>query len=872
MLTGERPFSGSTPAQLAAQHMHGRPNLKSLPRGDQSVVNRAPSKDPTNRYPSCLAFIEELLNRSSRSTTRRSRRPRRIQHDATLDPTRPVSDSDLPRGRASEPVRFADPVTYDVKKSFVRPTLFVGIGATGTQVVCALRRLLRGKFAQDERIPAIKTLCIDSDRDHLLAATFGTEQDALGEDELLDLPLRPSEGYREAQLNFGWLSRRWIYNIPRSRNTEGIRPLGRLAIADHSERLLECLHALTRKLLDPAALEQTANTFQRAATVTPRVYVVASISGGIGSGSIPDLGCVVRQVMLDQGADEVEVVGLLLHDPGRTDADRNVGAANSYCCLKELNHFAENGYPGDETCGFEEFDPGEHSFDQLYFVHLGRGVPALDDPVEQRFAELLFAETTTHVGAALDVSRSDKPAGSGLDVRTLGVSSISFGVEHAIPLVTNRLAAELINYWLDEGQGFELDGFFETLFEAVQLTPNQLMAGLEDAVSATSDEPHVPRLARMLIEHYHQWQDQPHPQQLDAILDEVGQQLDTWLKADNANVNEHVTGIVERSQNALQTHVMKLVEMPGHRLSNLQAGIRRGNRTLIEYRDDISNDLRQDRLLMRQREEAVLAAESTAQAMEALTDIAERIFRQALLQLGLSALEQVHRVVERLDEQQSRVHAGLSRMKAKFRQSAIPADDEDRLTAGLCQQAVACTSQELTGTIACFDESLQRLIAEENRSFASYVLSNANEADKLEGKIASVCRPHAAAALSVLNPEKVLLESGVSQDAMSNWIRERVERAVPELMDCGGTLRSFLLSPSNPGFQGIVRTVRDCLKATPTLVPLERGDVLVLNEITGVSLSDLALRLIEESPACVELIPRIGTRIDVDWDNLTGLA
>ena len=32
MLTSLRPFPGTTPAQLAAQHMHGKPNLRPLPQ------------------------------------------------------------------------------------------------------------------------------------------------------------------------------------------------------------------------------------------------------------------------------------------------------------------------------------------------------------------------------------------------------------------------------------------------------------------------------------------------------------------------------------------------------------------------------------------------------------------------------------------------------------------------------------------------------------------------------------------------------------------------------------------------------------------------------------------------------------------------
>ena len=45
---------------------------------------------------------------------------------------------------------------------------------------------------------------------------------------------QPSQEYREDSTRLlKWLNRRWLYNVPRSLQTEGIRPLGRLAYVDH---------------------------------------------------------------------------------------------------------------------------------------------------------------------------------------------------------------------------------------------------------------------------------------------------------------------------------------------------------------------------------------------------------------------------------------------------------------------------------------------------------------------------------------------------------------------------------------------------------------------------------------------------------------
>src|SRR5437773_2480836 len=46
LLTGQRPFNGSTMRQLVLQHLQGKPDLAPLPMADQPAVARALSKDP----------------------------------------------------------------------------------------------------------------------------------------------------------------------------------------------------------------------------------------------------------------------------------------------------------------------------------------------------------------------------------------------------------------------------------------------------------------------------------------------------------------------------------------------------------------------------------------------------------------------------------------------------------------------------------------------------------------------------------------------------------------------------------------------------------------------------------------------------------
>ena len=76
-----------------------------------------------------------------------------------------------------------------------------------------------------------------------------------------------------------WLSRRWLYNIPRSLKTEGLRPLGRLAFADHARQAVQRIRLSLAQAQNPEAVEtsrqQTQLDFRDDAV---RVIVVAVLT------------------------------------------------------------------------------------------------------------------------------------------------------------------------------------------------------------------------------------------------------------------------------------------------------------------------------------------------------------------------------------------------------------------------------------------------------------------------------------------------------------------------------------------------------------------------------------------------------------------
>ena len=108
------------------------------------------------------------------------------------------------------------------------PTLVLGIGGAAGRVLSHFRRMLHDRLRAARDLPAVQLLLLDTDP-RALADSARRDESGLSPDETLNLPLRRPQHYRDhSQKLLNWLSRRWLYNIPRSLRTEGLRPLGRL--------------------------------------------------------------------------------------------------------------------------------------------------------------------------------------------------------------------------------------------------------------------------------------------------------------------------------------------------------------------------------------------------------------------------------------------------------------------------------------------------------------------------------------------------------------------------------------------------------------------------------------------------------------------
>ncbi len=96
LLSGRFPYPGKSAQEFMTLHMRGTPDLSALNSADRAAVGRALTKDPAGRFPSCLAFVSDLITAlptaGSSPAPATTPRPAAATFDLTV-PSRPSAAS-----------------------------------------------------------------------------------------------------------------------------------------------------------------------------------------------------------------------------------------------------------------------------------------------------------------------------------------------------------------------------------------------------------------------------------------------------------------------------------------------------------------------------------------------------------------------------------------------------------------------------------------------------------------------------------------------------------------------------------------------------------------------------------------------------------
>ena len=231
------------------------------------------------------------------------------------------------------------------------PTLIIGIGGSGGDVLLRVRKKFFEMFGGVEEFPIVKYLWFDLDKSyqHVGAKQFAKKVDFSGTEEHLLLVKDVAEVTNN--LNnpaFHDIREWWPVGIPHIAALDDgagqYRPYSRLALFYHYDRVAAAISSAVDALINfdtQRAFQESPKLRERgyAATVDPnqlRVYLVGSLAGGTGSGMFLDLAHIVQMLY-----PKSQRVGFLITSrffPNQNDRMQ----ANTYAALMEWDYYNEH--------------------------------------------------------------------------------------------------------------------------------------------------------------------------------------------------------------------------------------------------------------------------------------------------------------------------------------------------------------------------------------------------------------------------------------------------------------------------------------------------------------------------------------------------
>jgi hypothetical protein len=295
-------------------------------------------------------------------------------------------------------------------KPTLRPTLVLGLGGTGIDVLRFFKRRLREAWGLGpaEEIPGII---------QLLGVDTMPWANLPGQEYLHRHEYAYIGGYNASQVlrhldNHPTIKAWWNWPpemVPLGQIHSGarqIRCVGRLSFFRRYRTFWSQLEPKLNRMAAVATIEETEN---RGYPVIREggirhIYIVTSLCGGTGSGIFLDVAHKLRH-LFGEHAIITGILGMpsLFLEELDSDLQKRRIQANAYAALKELDAF-QSGY--DFVVQYPGEDPITVSrpFDRIYLIErrniAGEVLDTLDD-VKQMMAHQIFLETVSHIGSRI---------------------------------------------------------------------------------------------------------------------------------------------------------------------------------------------------------------------------------------------------------------------------------------------------------------------------------------------------------------------------------------------------------------------------------------------------------------------------------------
>lgn len=485
LLTGIRPFSGTKPRELLFQHLQAEPNVSSLPQADQEIIRKALAKNPEQRFSSCKEMVEALIENQGSARTvvapqlsdsmvltpRPILTPRRESIPTPLPSekakSRSISVPALITPQSKDQVNHQAPLTSQrhgvvqtqqmsrlgsapreqTGKGVLYPALYIGIGRFGLMTLKRMREQLLERFGRTS-FPHWRWLFIDTDTETIQDALRGEPEIALSAGETLHLRLHRPTHYQHnnGSLFEKWLPNELLFRIPRDPSTVGLRCLGRLAFFSNIGAVVQRLRSeIGNFLREDLMMEAETITGLKMRSNRPRTHLIASLSGGTGSGMLIDLAYLTKMELQQVGFVSPKIFANL----GGSPTSNGPAQANAEATIREIEYFSRIQTTYKET--FDNDNPPytdkEGPFLKCLIVPYSNRIP----PAEIA-AQFLVTDALTSCGKVAQNSGRLTQCHPGVQVQftTANIRRVVWPRNSLLQIASKKLAQQLIDSWTSQ--------------------------------------------------------------------------------------------------------------------------------------------------------------------------------------------------------------------------------------------------------------------------------------------------------------------------------------------------------------------------------------------------------------------------------------
>ncbi|QDV67020.1 Tubulin-like protein [Rosistilla carotiformis] len=844
LLTGHRPFAGRTIAQLATQHVHSAPNLESLPPADRPVIARALEKDPNRRFASC----RELVSRLRQSNERPIAIPTQANPvDGTTQQfgglgggpagsNRPAVDN-LPRLDSQELANLG-----------TSQALVIGLGGVGRSV---MEQLCLKQTNTNSADFDLQGLLIDTDDAEMYRfREFEIANNLICNVQRACFPLKSPHDYRDSHGDrFTSISRRWIYNVPKTRRTEGLRPLGRLALIDHASHLKRMLtQSISELIVDPTG------------TLKPRIYVVGSLLGGTASGMFLDVTFMIRNLLDEHNFADVEVRPLMLASvPENVENADPLSVASTHAALSEMHYFLQpnKGYPEDRANTLASVPAARTPLPAAYVA-----APTKDQDGVQLISDYLWNDAFV-APALMDQARKrpevDNANRTQSTIRSFGTAPLQVRPTIDIESLKKRSIDQVIRGWMGDPktQHANLPHDVITMLNQIGVSPTLWAAQQIEDVLHQKPEAWCRELEQTLATELQSRRDPKAPIAKDAVL--WARAKAQPLLAQAAEVEELNNDLPPLGQGAIPA-LMRLIrgKLRDQKLDLFQSvGLLRAiTKQCFAYAQENEREI----TCLKER------------ANDALHHLMSDLTSTRINQIDLSKLSGAMIDLMRADLQKpngivfEEIGDRVKRLEQELLAHANELADLHQLLLGLDLPSGA--SSNLT------ERKIQPIIATAlHDQFADKLLFRCLNSSSPTGpaKIGEMLDRMLAAATATAN-EMLNDTSGagvVSAEELQSQITAALKQAYPKLLRFGGRQRVLLVGDDKRQLDSLRPAIEAAVGGEITTVVAPNAKTMILHEASDIPVDSILGNLVGTLGADLTIAGRLMSRCDIQWSEPT---